>query len=175
MAYQIVGQYELALTYAKKAVELQPDEAIAAENLLADYLALGRMSDASAEMARAQKLGLDGATDYTALKVTAYFLMGDPDGVRRMVALVAGRPDEFLVTLALAGTQQFSGQFKQAAGTIQEAFDQAGHLKAPDVQASALLSNAEARGLAGLCAGNDAVVQQALALDRSKQTQELAV
>jgi serine/threonine protein kinase/tetratricopeptide (TPR) repeat protein len=174
VAYQIVGQYELALTYAKKAVELQPDEAIAAENLLADYLALGRMSDASAEMARAQKLGLDGATDYTALKVSAYFLMGDPDGVRRMVGLVAGRPDEFLVTLALAGTQQFSGQFKQAAGTIQEAFDQAGHLKAPDVQASALLSNAEARGLAGLCAGNDAVVQQALALDRSKQTQELA-
>jgi eukaryotic-like serine/threonine-protein kinase len=174
VAYQIVGQYELALTYAKKAVELQPDEAIAAENLLADYLALGRMSDASAEMARAQKLGLDGATDYTALKVSAYFLMGDADGVRRMVGLVAGRPDEFLVTLALAGTQQFSGQFKQAAATIQEAFDQAGHLKAPDVQASALLSNAEARGLAGLCAGNDAVVQQALALDRSKQTQELA-
>ena len=87
---------------------------------------------------------------------------------------MAGRPDEFLVTLALAGTQQFSGQFKQAAVTIQEAFDQAGHLKAPDVQASALLSNAEARGLAGLCAGNEAVVQQALALDRSKQTQELA-
>ena len=174
VAYQIVGQYELALTYAKKAVELQPDEAIAAENLLADYLALGRMSDASAEMARAQKLGLDGATDYTALKVTAYFLMGDPDGVRRMVGLVAGRPDEFLVTLALAGTQQFSGQFKQAAVTVQEAFDQAGHLKAPDVQASALLFNAEAKGLAGLCAGNDAVVQQALALDRSKQTQELA-
>jgi eukaryotic-like serine/threonine-protein kinase len=174
VAYQIVGQYEQALSYAKKAVELQPDEAIAAENLLADYLALGRMGDASAEMARAQKLGLDGATDYTALKLTAYFLMGDADGVRRTVGLVAGRPDEFLVTLALAATQQFSGQFKQAALTIQEAFDQAGHLKAPDVQASALLSNAEARGLAGLCAGNDAVVQQALALDRSKQTQELA-
>jgi eukaryotic-like serine/threonine-protein kinase len=174
VAYQIVGQYEQALIYAKKAVELQPDEAIAAENLLADYLALGQMSDASAEMARAQKLGLDGSTDYAALKLSAYFLMADPDGVRRMVGQVVGRPDEFLVTQALAGTQQFSGQFKQAAVTIQEAFDQAGHLKAPDVQASALLSNAQARGLAGLCAGNDAVVQQALALDRSKQTQELA-
>src|ERR1700721_4814098 len=98
------------------------------------------MSDASAEMARAQKLGLDGATDYTALKVSAYFLMGDADGVRRMGGLVAGRPDEFLVTLALAGTQQFSGQFKQAAATIQEAFDQAGPLKTPDVQARAFLT-----------------------------------
>jgi hypothetical protein len=94
--------------------------------------------------------------------------------VQKMVGLVAGRPDEFLVTQALAGTQQFSGQFRQAAITIQQAFDQAGHLKAPDVQASALLNNAEARGLAGLCEGNEAVVEQALALDRSKQTQELA-
>ena len=92
VAYQIVGQYELALPYAKKAVELQPDEAIAAENLLADYLALGRMSDASAEMARAQKLGLDGATDYTALKVTAYFLMGDPTGCEGWWARWRGGP-----------------------------------------------------------------------------------
>jgi hypothetical protein len=153
---------------------MQPDEAIAAENLLADYLALGRMSDASAEMARAQKLGLDGSTDYTALKLTAYFLMGDPNGVQRMAAQAVGRPDEFLVTQALAGTQQFAGQFRQAAVTVQQAFDQAGHLKAPDVQAAALLNNAEARGLAGLCERNEAVVQQALTLDRSKQTQELA-
>jgi serine/threonine protein kinase/Flp pilus assembly protein TadD len=174
VAYQTVGQFEQALTYAKKAVELQPDEAIAAENLLADYLALGRMNDASAELARAEKLGLDGSTDYTAVKLGAYFLMGDSNGVQTMVGLVAGRPDEFLVTQVLAATQQFSGQFRQAAVTTQAAFDQAGHLKAPDVQAVVLLSNAEARGLAGLCEGSEALLQQALALDRSKQTQELA-
>jgi eukaryotic-like serine/threonine-protein kinase len=174
VAYQFIGQYEQALIYAKKAVELEPDEAIAAENLLANYLALGRMNEAAAEMARGHKLGLDGATDYVTLKLIAYFLMGDPNQVQGMVSQVAGRPDEFLVTQALAATQQFSGQFKQAAATVRDAFDQAGHLKAPDVQAFALLNNAEARGLAGLCAGNDAVVQQALALDRSKQTQELA-
>jgi serine/threonine protein kinase/tetratricopeptide (TPR) repeat protein len=175
VAYQIVGQYELALSYAKKAVEMQPDEAIAAENLLADYLALGRMSEASAELARARKLGLDGSTDYATVSLIAHFLMGEPDGVQRMAAQVAGRPDEFLLTQALAGTQQFSGQFRLAAATMQQAFDQAAHLKAPDVQASALLNNAEARGLAGLCTGNDAVLQKALALDNSKQTQELAV
>ena len=95
--------------------------------------------------------------------------------MQRMLAQVAGRPDEFLVTLALAGTQQFSGRYKQAAATVQQAFEQAGHAKAPDVQAAILLTNAAARGLADLCAGSDAVVQQALALDRSKQTQELAV
>jgi hypothetical protein len=38
-----------------------------------------------------------------------------------------------------------------------------------------ILANAEARGLVDLCGGNEAVVRQALALDKSKQTQEYAV
>lgn len=174
VAYQFTGQFEQALIPAKKAVELQPDEAIAAENLLIDYAVLGRMSEATAEFARAHKLGLDDSTDYAELSLLTYFLMGDPNGAQRVVAQVAGRPDEFLVTQAVAATQQFSGQFAQAAITVQQAFDQAGHIKAPDVQATTLLNNAETRGLAGLCEGNESVVQQALALDRSKQTQELA-
>jgi hypothetical protein len=58
---------------------------------------------------------------------------------------------------------------------VQQAFEQAGHAKAPDVQAAILLTDAAARGMADSCAGNDAAVQQALALDRSKQTQEFAV
>ena len=58
---------------------------------------------------------------------------------------------------------------------MQQAFEQAGHAKAPDVQAATLLTDAAGRGMAGLCEGNEAVVQQALALDKSKQTQELAV
>jgi eukaryotic-like serine/threonine-protein kinase len=43
------------------------------------------------------------------------------------------------------------------------------------VQAAAILVNAQARGLAGLCEGNDKVVEQGLALDKNKQTQESAV
>ena len=54
-------------------------------------------------------------------------------------------------------------------------FELAEHAKAPDVQAGAILINAEARGLAGLCEGNDKVVDQGLALDKNKQTLESAV
>ena len=43
------------------------------------------------------------------------------------------------------------------------------------MQANALLTNAASRGLAGLCEGNEAAVQQALGLDKSKQTQAYAV
>jgi eukaryotic-like serine/threonine-protein kinase len=91
------------------------------------------------------------------------------------VRQAAGRMDEFEVTQNLAATQQFSGQYKEAAATIQRAFEQAGHAKAPDAEAGQILTNAAARGLAGLCEGNEAAVKQGLALDRSKQTQEMAV
>jgi len=175
VAYQTLGQLDQALPYAQKAVEIAPDDAIASVNLLADYLGMGRMAAAEAEMMRARKLGLDGSADFTATSLIAYFLMGEPKEAQRMMGQAAGRPVEFVVTQALAVTQQFSGQYKQADATIRLAFEQAGHIKAPDVQAAALLTNAEARGLADLCAGNEAVVQQALKLDKSKQTQELAV
>ena len=38
VAYQTLGQYAKALPYAQKAVELQPEDAIAAENLLVAWL-----------------------------------------------------------------------------------------------------------------------------------------
>ena len=51
VAYQTLGQLEKALPYALKAVEISPEDAIASENLLADYTGLMRLSDAKAEMA----------------------------------------------------------------------------------------------------------------------------
>jgi tetratricopeptide (TPR) repeat protein len=52
---------------------------------------------------------------------------------------------------------------------LRQAYDQAGQVHAPDVQAATLLLDAEARGLAGQCDGIDAVFQRAVALDKTKQ------
>ncbi len=175
VAYQTLGQLEQALPYALKAVAISPEDAIASENLLGDYTGLMRLNDAKAEMMRGRKLGLDGSTDYAGISFIAYFFLGEPNELQRLLAQVAGRPDEFLVTQDLIGTQQFSGRFRLAATTVQQALEQAGHARAPDVQAAILLTDAAARGFVDSCAGNDAVVQRALALDRSKQTQEFAV
>jgi hypothetical protein len=124
---------------------------------------------------RARKLGLDTSTDDLVTHMQVFFLLGEPKEVQRTMALAGGRPDEFLATQALAGTQQFSGQYRKAEATIQHAFEQAGRAKAPDVQAALLLTNAEARGIAGLCEGNGAAVPQALSLDKSKQIQGIAI
>jgi serine/threonine protein kinase/tetratricopeptide (TPR) repeat protein len=175
VAYQSIGQFEQGVPFARKAVQMAPDDAIASENLIGDYAALGLLKDAKAEIDRAQKLGLGGSTDYAGIRLTTYFLLGQQDEMQKTLAQVAGRPDEFLVVQALAVTQQLSGRYRQAAATTQQVFDLAEHAKAPDVQAGALLVNAEGRGLAGLCEGNDKVVEQGLVLDKNKQTLESAV
>jgi serine/threonine protein kinase/Tfp pilus assembly protein PilF len=175
VAYQTLGQYEQGATFAQKAVEMAPDDAIASENLVGDYVALLRLSEAKAEMDRAHKLGLDGSTDFAGINLMAYFLMQQPEQIPRLLVQLVGRPDEFLVIGNLALTQHFSGRYRQAGETIQQVIALAEHGKAPDVQASAILSNAQARGFAGLCEDNTSAVEQALALDKNKQNLEGAV
>ena len=174
VAYQTLGQYAKALPYAQKSVELQPEDAIAAENLLVSLIALGRMDDVERELARQHKLGMDSSTDVASQHLIAYFLLGDVPQVQRVLAEMAGHPDEFVTTQNLAITQQYAGQYRKATATFQHAIEQAGHSKAPDAQATNLLADALDRGMAGLCDGNDAAVEQALGLDKSKQTQAAA-
>ena len=172
--YQTLGQYEKALPYAEKAVELQPEDAIAAENLLVDLITLGRMDGVQLELAREHKLGMDSSTDVASQHLIAYFLLGDQQQVQRVLAEMAGHPDEFVTTQNLALTQQFAGQYRKASATFQRAIEQAGHAKAPDAQAANLLTDGLGRGMVGLCDGNEAAVEQALGLDKSKQTQMAA-
>jgi serine/threonine protein kinase/Flp pilus assembly protein TadD len=175
VAFTSLGQYDKGLPYAQKAVELQPEDSIAAENLLTDYIALNRMAEARTELERARRMGLDVSTDDLITQLAAYFLLGEPNEIQRIMKQVAGRPDEFTATQALFSIQQFSGEFKKAEATIQRAFEQAGRAKAPDVQADALLIDAQNRGIAGLCEGNEAVIRRSLELDKSKQTQQYAL
>jgi eukaryotic-like serine/threonine-protein kinase len=175
VAYTSLGQYDKGLPYAQKAVEVGPEDSIAAENLLTDYIALNRMAEARTELERARRMGLDVSTDDLITQLAAYFLLGEPNEIQRIMKQVAGRPDEFTATQALFSIQQFSGEFQKAEATIQRAFEQAGRAKAPDVQADALLIDLQNRGIAGLCEGNEVVVRRALALDKSKQTQQYAL
>jgi tetratricopeptide (TPR) repeat protein len=174
-AYTALGEFPKALPFARKAVEMQPEDSIAAENMLGIYLGLNQIPEAKAEMERAQKLGLDTSTLDLTGHLQTYFLLGEPGEVQKIMTKVAGQPDEFLATQVLANTQLFAGQYNKAAGTIQQTYEQAGRAKAPDVQANVLLTNAASRGLAGLCEGSDAEVQKALGLDRSRQTESFAV
>jgi serine/threonine protein kinase len=173
VAYQALGQYDVGLPFAQKGVEIDPQDSIAAENLLSDYIALGRTADMKKELERTEKLDLNSSTDDLVIYMIAHFLLGQPQEVQRVMAKIAGRPDEFLASQILAATQQYSGQYRLAAANIQRAAEQAARAKAPDAQAGFLLEGALARGLAGLCDSGE-VVRQALLLDKSRQTQAFA-
>jgi eukaryotic-like serine/threonine-protein kinase len=174
VAYQYLGQYEQGLAYAQKAVELDPQDSIAAENLLSDYVGLDRMAEAKKELERTQGLGLNSSTSDLVSYLVTYFLLGEPQQVQRVMAKVAGRQDEFVATGALTATQQYSGQFRMAEATMRRAVEQAARAKASDAQAGFLLEGAAALGLAGLCESNEVAVQHALSLDKSRQTQAAA-
>jgi hypothetical protein len=61
-----------------------------------------------------------------------------------------------------------------AAATTQRAFDQAARAKAPDVQAGVLLEGEIARGISWVVRAKPGTVQQALSLDKSRQTESTA-
>ena len=77
-AYTALGDFEKALPFAQKAVQMQPEASFAAENLLSTYVGLNRMNDARAEMERANKLGLDTSTLDRTLRMQTYFCRASP-------------------------------------------------------------------------------------------------
>ena len=74
---QLLGQYKQGLPYAQKGVELDPQNAIAAENLLEDYLYLGRKAEVRAELEREDRMGLKASTNALATHMVAYSQLGD--------------------------------------------------------------------------------------------------
>lgn len=173
-AYQNIGQYEKGLPFSQKAVELQPDDAIAGENLLSDQIALGRTAEMQQEIARERTLGMDSATDVADIIYIGYFMLGDNQGMAQLRASSAGHSDEFIMSQAAAVTEAFAGQFRASEADYQEGIDQAGRLHAADVQATFVLQDALGRGYAGECDGAGAAIKHALSLDKTKQTHELA-
>ncbi len=173
--YQFMGKPEQALPYALKAVEIEPQDSIGAENLLEDYMALGRMRDVKTELDRDDRMGLNISTDELAEHMFAYFLLGDEQKMQELQAKWVGRPDEFYATQMVAARQLYSGQYRLARVTTQRAFEQAKRAKAPDAQAGILLQGVIGKGMAGLCEESETEVRQALALDKTRQTQGLAM
>ena len=75
-AYTALGDFAKALPFAEKAVQMQPEDSIAAENLLSAYVGLNRMNDARAEMERADKLGINTSTLDRTVSAADVFSLG---------------------------------------------------------------------------------------------------
>jgi tetratricopeptide (TPR) repeat protein len=173
VSYQNIGELEKNYAATHRALELQPDNAIALENGITVSTLLNKTAEAGGYIAQADRLGLNG-TSLLGVKLQAYFAQADWPSVQRIVAKVAGRPDEFVVTSTLGSFLPQLGQIQLAKTTMLRAADQAASANAQDAQASALLGAASAGWMVDQCFDPEQTVKRALQLDKGKVTFGLA-
>jgi DNA-binding winged helix-turn-helix (wHTH) protein/tetratricopeptide (TPR) repeat protein len=91
MTNKSVGRYEQALAEAQKAIELDPDFAIAYYSLGVNNAYLGRLERAESAINRAVARGL-GIEEFVMLRYDLAFLRGDQAGMDREAARARARP-----------------------------------------------------------------------------------
>jgi tetratricopeptide (TPR) repeat protein len=165
-----MGRLEDALATNRKALVLLPDDGVGRMNDISVLVDLDRLKEAAESIAEARRLQVAEGTNILGVDYFYDYLMGDRAAMDQIVGKIAGREDEFRFTQNVALVQEFEGQFKEAEQTWNRAADQAALQKAPDSQASILLSLATGRALVDNCQNAAQTVKAALALDRSKPT-----
>jgi serine/threonine protein kinase/tetratricopeptide (TPR) repeat protein len=163
------GDIEKSAAANRRALELQPDDAIALENGIAAATSLNQPDEARNYIAEAKRLGLNG-TSLLLIEGQFYASQSDWNGVQRILAETAGRPDQFSVTGSWGSFLPQLGQIQLARTTLLRAADQAAGAKEQDAQAGALLSAASAGWMVDRCFDPDRTVKDALQLDKGKVT-----
>jgi eukaryotic-like serine/threonine-protein kinase len=123
MIYPTFANYENAVNEAKKAIEIDPDLAIAYEILAYNYQYLGRLGDAQDALRRASERKLD-LPEYIVRRHDIAFLRADPAGMERAAALAKGNlaAEEWM-----AGHQAFvlayAGRLREAKTMLRRAME----------------------------------------------------
>ena len=167
--YLANGDLEKSATANRTALTLQPDNAAALDNGIAEAASLGDASEGQKYIAAAQRIGLNG-TNLFRTELQYYATEADWKNVQKIVAQTAGRPDQFVVTFAWGSLLPQLGQIQLAKTTLLRAADQAASVNGKDVQAGSLLSAARAGWMVDRCFDPDQAVKQALQLDKGKVT-----
>ncbi len=164
------GRVEEGLAATRKAIVLLPDDAVARENELQILIQLDQLKEAADSLSETQRLKLVDSTNLLAAEYNYFYLIGDKAAMEQAVSKVAGREDEFRFNVSVATVQEFAGQYKAAEKTWNKSAEEAALQKAPDAQASLLLSLVSGRALAGNCENATQTIKNSLALDKSKPT-----
>jgi eukaryotic-like serine/threonine-protein kinase len=168
--YAGAGQWEKEEQLLLKALAIQPDHALALDDMVLLYTSTDQYDKARNYIAKESQLGING-TDLLADNMSLYGATGDMAAIQRILAEGNGRPDQFQLTGQWGNIQAQWGQFQAAGAALQRAAGQAGDAKAPDARALFLLNAAYIGWPAGQCQDPQGAVKQALAVDKGKATQ----
>lgn len=168
--YLNLGRPEKSLDLQLKALALMPDDDVALGNVVAGYTNVDQYAEAQKYVAQIKKLGQNG-TDAMAYELTLAAIAGDTTAMQNIMTESAGRPDQFVVTFALAPAQAEAGQFRASEASNLQGAAQAAEAKAYDAQASFLMYAASAGWPVDQCHDVNGAADRALKIDKSKATQ----
>jgi eukaryotic-like serine/threonine-protein kinase len=169
VSYLSNGDLEKSAAANRAALALQPDNAAALDNGIAEAATLGDATEGQRYIAEAQRIGLTG-TSLFGSKLQYYAITSDWNSAQKIIAETAGRPDQFFITSAWGSMLPQLGQIQLANTTLLHAADQAASVNAKDVQAGSLLRAAGAGWMVDRCFAPDQAVKRALQLDKGKVT-----
>jgi serine/threonine protein kinase/tetratricopeptide (TPR) repeat protein len=167
VSYTTIGELEKAEAATRKALVLQPENAIALENEIGGAAPLNL--PAEKYIAEARRLGLNG-TSLFMIEANYYAAHSDWDNVHKILADTAGRPDGYSVLAWWGSFLPQLGQFQLARTNLLHAAEQAASAKEGDAQAGALLNAAYAGWMVDRCVDPEQTVKDALKLDKGKIT-----
>ena len=167
VSYAAIGELEKSEAANRRALALQPENAIALENEVGGATQLNLPGEKY--ISEAQRLGLNG-TSLFLIEAGYYAAHSDWNSVHKILADTAGRPDQFSVLAWWGSFLPQLGQFQLARTTLLRAAEQAASAKEEDAQAGALLNAAYAGWMVDRCVDPEQTVKNALKLDKGKVT-----
>ena len=174
VSYLQNGELEKSDAANRRALALQPDNAIALENGVAGATQLEKPDEAKKYIAEAQRLGLSG-TSLFAIELAFYATQSDWNNVEKILAETAGRPDQFSVTGYWGTLLPQLGQIQLARTTLLRGADQAASAKEPDAQASNLLYAAGAGWMVDRCVDPDQAAKASPAIGQRQSHPHLRI
>jgi DNA-binding winged helix-turn-helix (wHTH) protein/predicted Zn-dependent protease len=125
VAYGYLGQYDQAVKAIQEDIQLNPGSSVGYTNLVSDYMALNRTSDAKATYQQAMSRNLDNPY----LHLNSYgvaFLEGDAAEMQRQTEWAVGQPQgENLLLSAQSDTEAYFGRSARAREFSQRAANSA--------------------------------------------------
>jgi serine/threonine protein kinase/predicted Zn-dependent protease len=133
--YNFLGQYQKAAEEISASLRIEPDDAIAYENLTDDYLALNRIKDAEAALDEASRRNLD-TSDLHLYRYHLAFLENDPAAMQEQSLWARGKPGAEDAQLSdESDTEAYYGRLQKARELTRQAVESAKRNGAADTAA----------------------------------------
>jgi serine/threonine protein kinase/tetratricopeptide (TPR) repeat protein len=163
----MIGQFDRAVSEARQALALNPNNAIAYWNLADSLTRLGRFVEAKEVCEQAIGLKLDTIALHYFLYQIA-FVEGDAAAMQQQLTWASDRPDAYMAYDWQSAAAAFGGQWRRALDLSRHSTELAAHSNAKEVAARYAAELALRSSVFGLCAQTRDAVRQSLAFERNQ-------